>query len=108
MIKDENKFNGRIIRGYAIIAKGDEPERIGKETYQIQKFPSFKQMWKVVGELIPKGKAREFNLAVLDFAASLCLPRNPKCPGCSILGICRHNISMWHGNFDNSNRTSVP
>jgi A/G-specific adenine glycosylase len=46
------------------------------------------EMWKAVGKLIPRGKARDFNLAMLDFAASVCLPKNPKCPMCQLLDVC--------------------
>jgi len=46
------------------------------------------KLWKFVGELIPKGKAREFNLAILDFGDSLCLASSPKCSLCPMLDIC--------------------
>jgi len=45
-------------------------------------------MWKAVGKLIPSGKAMDFNLALLDFAAKMCLPKNPKCVECLMLSIC--------------------
>ena len=42
------------------------------------------KMWDAVHRLMPKGKSRDFNLALLDFAALVCLPRKPKCPICPI------------------------
>lgn len=45
-------------------------------------------IWSFVEKLIPKGKAREFNLAMLDFANLVCTPRNPKCYACPIKEIC--------------------
>lgn len=45
-------------------------------------------LWKFVEEIIPNGKAREFNLAILDFGDSLCLATSPKCSICPMLNIC--------------------
>lgn len=46
------------------------------------------RMWEFVCTLMPPGRARDFNLAILDFAASICLPRNPKCSSCLLAHIC--------------------
>ncbi|MFQ6075315.1 MAG: hypothetical protein ACE5Z5_04160 [Candidatus Bathyarchaeia archaeon] len=35
---------------------------------------------KAVANMVPKGRARAFNLSILDFAASIRLPKCPKCP----------------------------
>jgi A/G-specific adenine glycosylase len=51
------------------------------------------KMWKVVSSLIPKGRAGDFNRAVLDFAASICVAKNPKCSLCPMLDICDYAIS---------------
>ena len=60
------------------------------------------KMWETVSLLIPKGRARDFNLAILDFAASICLPTKPECAVCPLLGICdygplhlRHVRALW-------------
>lgn len=47
-----------------------------------------KSIWDFASELIPEGKSREFNLAVLDFAATVCKPQNPACSTCSLVSIC--------------------
>ena len=41
--------------------------------------------------IIPKSNFREFNLAILDFAALVCLPRSPSCQECPLLIICDYN-----------------
>lgn len=46
------------------------------------------RIWEFAGELIPNKKSREFNLAVLDFAATVCKPQNPECSACPIIQIC--------------------
>lgn len=49
-----------------------------------------KELWAKTASLIPKGKAREFNLALLDFAALVCTHYNPKCSTCPVKDLCIH------------------
>jgi A/G-specific adenine glycosylase len=48
-----------------------------------------KELWKAVERIIPPGKAKEFNLAMLDLAALICTSRNPKCSICPTADICK-------------------
>lgn len=48
------------------------------------------KLWEFVGALIPKGKAREFNFAILDFGDSICSKLRPKCAVCPMLSICEY------------------
>ena len=41
-----------------------------------------------VAKIIPKNRGREFNLAMLDFAALVCKARNPECANCIENDIC--------------------
>jgi A/G-specific adenine glycosylase len=50
-------------------------------------------IWKFLEKLIPKGKGREFNLAILDFGSLICTSRNPKHEVCPFKKICSKNIS---------------
>lgn len=45
--------------------------------------------WEFVAEAVPPGFAREFNLAVIDFAHEVCKPKQPKCPICPVRGVCK-------------------
>lgn len=45
-------------------------------------------IWESVSKMIPKGKARDFNLGILDFAPSVCMPRNPECVKCVMNSLC--------------------
>jgi len=47
------------------------------------------KLWEFAEDLIPNGKSREFNLAVLDFAATVCKSQNPKCNTCILIQICK-------------------
>lgn len=46
------------------------------------------RIWEFSRTLVPRGRSREFNLAVLDFAATVCKSRNPKCDTCPLVSIC--------------------
>jgi A/G-specific adenine glycosylase len=48
-----------------------------------------KALWKLAEELIPQGKARSFNQALMDLGAMVCTPRSPSCPKCPIRIHCR-------------------
>ncbi len=40
--------------------------------------------------LVPEKRFVDFNLALLDFASSICLPRKPKCPSCTLKKSCAY------------------
>jgi A/G-specific adenine glycosylase len=48
-----------------------------------------KQLWKLAEENLPPGKAGDYNQAMMDLGASLCLPRNPQCQICPLRTNCK-------------------
>ena len=44
--------------------------------------------------LIPDRYFKEFNYAILDFAALICIPRKPRCDKCTLTTICEYYINM--------------
>jgi A/G-specific adenine glycosylase len=46
------------------------------------------QMWDFMSSMIPEGRAKEFNLSLLDFAGVLCIPRRPNHEICPMKDIC--------------------
>jgi len=53
-----------------------------------------KALWKFAEALVPKGRARDFNLALLDLASKVCEPYNPKCNICPISRYCKFRARM--------------
>ena len=51
---------------------------------------------RVADWLLPRNRAKEFNWAMIDFAAMVCTPRKPKCDGCPLSDICMY-ASKNHG-----------
>lgn len=45
-------------------------------------------IWHTAERLLPQGRARHFNQALMELGATLCLPQNPRCPDCPIQKSC--------------------
>jgi A/G-specific adenine glycosylase len=48
-----------------------------------------KQLWSLGEKIIPPGKAGDFNQALMDLGATVCLPRNPRCDACPVREACQ-------------------
>jgi len=48
-----------------------------------------KALWELAEALIPPGRAGQFNEALMDLGATICTPRNPRCPHCPLQDVCR-------------------
>jgi A/G-specific adenine glycosylase len=46
------------------------------------------RLWKLAEDLIPPGRARDFNQALMDHGATVCLPRQPRCEICPVRRGC--------------------
>jgi A/G-specific adenine glycosylase len=47
-----------------------------------------RQLWELVTTVTPRSRPREWNWAVLDLAAEICLPKRPRCPACPLSDAC--------------------
>jgi len=45
--------------------------------------------WDLAEALVPAGRAYDFNQALMDFGATWCTPRTPRCGACPMRGFCR-------------------
>jgi len=46
-------------------------------------------IWEFTAKLLPRGKSRDFNLALLDLAALVCTPKNPNHQECPARRFCQ-------------------
>jgi len=53
------------------------------------------ELWELAERMLPKGQARRYNLALLDFGYSICTHSSPSCETCFASGYCDYyqNIS---------------
>jgi len=47
------------------------------------------RLWELAAAHLPKGRAGDYNQALMDLGATICLPKNPRCPVCPLTEICR-------------------
>jgi A/G-specific adenine glycosylase len=47
-----------------------------------------KILWELAAQNLPKGKAGDYNQALMDLGATICLPKNPRCLLCPLTEIC--------------------
>jgi A/G-specific adenine glycosylase len=49
------------------------------------------ELWSLVTEVTPRRSIKEWNWAVLDLAATVCLPKVPRCSTCPLQADCAWN-----------------
>ena len=52
-------------------------------------------LWRLAERLLPRARVYDFNQALMDFGATWCTPRRPRCPSCPMRRFCR--AFPWDG-----------
>lgn len=77
---DVAALDGNIKRVYArifdIVEPVDSPQ--GEKT-----------LWHLADEHLPKGHAGDYNQALMDLGATVCVPKNPRCLICPVMELCK-------------------
>jgi len=47
-----------------------------------------KILWELAAQNLPKGQAGDYNQALMDLGATICLPKNPRCLLCPLTEVC--------------------
>jgi len=55
-----------------------------------------RRLWKFAEGLVPRGRSKEYNWALIDFGALVCTPLSPRCPSCPLLAICDFGRTSSH------------
>ena len=53
------------------------------------KLPKDKELWSIAYKLVDKVNPFDYNQAMMDIGATICLPKNPKCVMCPLADICK-------------------
>ena len=48
-----------------------------------------KILWELAVKHLPKGEAGDYNQALMDLGAAICLPKNPRCLICPVMKLCK-------------------
>lgn len=57
------------------------------------------EIWTLAAMLLPKSGAYRWNQALMDFGATVCTARNPRCPDCPVRRACASHRAMTHDPF---------
>lgn len=77
---DVPALDGNIRRVYARLFDISEPVDVPTG----EKF-----LWKLAEDRLPKGQAGDYNQALMDLGATICLPKNPRCLICPLMKMCK-------------------
>lgn len=59
---------------------------------------SEKEIWQLAERILPKGKAYDWNQALMDLGALICTARSPKCDTCPVAKLCSSRSRMKQEN----------
>lgn len=77
--QDAATLDGNLKRIFARLYDFDQP---------VDTPAAEKCLWMWVEVQLPVGRAGEYNQALMDLGAMICLPRKPRCPICPLTGFC--------------------
>jgi A/G-specific adenine glycosylase len=60
----------------------------------VREVQSDRKIWQLATALLPDGKAYTWNQALMDFGATVCTSRQPRCAECPVATVCRSRASM--------------
>ena len=81
---DEPALDGNLKRVYARLFDVMQP---------VNSTEGEKILWQLARENLPKGKAADFNQALMDLGATICLPKNPRCEICPLKSYCKARVN---------------
>lgn len=77
---DVSALDGNIKRVYSRIFDVQEP---------VDSPAGEKLLWQLADDQLPKGHAGDYNQALMDLGAMICVPKNPRCLVCPVMELCR-------------------
>lgn len=77
---DEPTLDGNIRRVFARILNLETPANSSEGE---------KKLWDFAAENLPKGRAGDYNQAIMDLGATICLPKKPLCKLCPVAEACQ-------------------
>ncbi|WP_084458129.1 A/G-specific adenine glycosylase [Desulfocurvus vexinensis] len=76
---DEPLVDANVARVFCRLFDLDAP--VGEAATQ-------RELWRLAGALLPPGRAREHNQALMELGALVCTPRGPRCAACPLAPAC--------------------
>lgn len=97
---DVSALDGNIKRVYARLFDVMEP---------VDSTEGEKLLWQLADANLPKGRAGDYNQALMDLGAMICVPKNPRCLICPVMKLCKaHQNGMQNQRPVLSPKKDVP
>lgn len=77
--RDEPALDGNALRVLA---------RLFNVAGLIHKASTKRTLWQLAKRLLPSGQAGDFNQALMELGATICIPQRPRCPTCPVEAYC--------------------
>ncbi len=77
-------LDGNIKRVYARIFDIEEP---------VDSTAGEKLLWELADKYLPQGHAGDYNQALMDLGATICVPKNPRCLICPVMRLCKARLN---------------
>jgi A/G-specific adenine glycosylase len=77
--RDEPLVDANVARVFCRLFDLDAP--VGEAATQ-------RELWRLAGAMLPPGRAREHNQALMELGALVCTPRGPRCAACPLAPAC--------------------
>jgi len=55
---------------------------------------SEQKAWELAGQLVPRGRGRDWTLALMDLGSTICVPHRPQCKRCPGNSVCRSAFGL--------------
>lgn len=81
---DVAALDGNIKRVYARIFDVEEP---------VDSVVGEKILWELADQNLPEGHAGDYNQALMDLGAIICVPKNPRCLICPVMKLCKARLN---------------
>ncbi len=81
--RDEPTLDGNIRRVLARLINLEEPAQLPQGE---------RRLWDFAAQILPPGRAGDFNQAIMDLGASLCTPQHPACLLCPLMDLCQARL----------------
>ena len=81
---DEPALDGNLKRVYSRLFDVSEP---------VDSSEGEMILWKIAKDNLPKGYAGDFNQALMDLGAAICVPKRPRCLICPLMKTCKARIN---------------
>ena len=82
-------------------------ERVLRRLVGMRRRVSAGKIWESASDLLSRKRPGDFNQAMMELGATVCLPSAPKCPECPLEKWCRTRGATWRATPDRRRRRSV-